>query len=232
MLKVEIMAKDFNNPLVVDGYDEHIRKLIPGYELIHLQVHALLETYLNEHAHILIVGCGTGYELQYLLEQFPKWTFTAIDPAINMLEKSRNYIQKHGTLAERVSFIHADTAVLNSMVEQFDAALAILVSHFVPIENKAIFFQEIVASLKVEGICISVDLTQIETQQELKTLKTMALKTGLSEKQSQTMIERLKHDFHLISANQILTLYHQTGLKQSKTFTQVLNYYGFIGVKL
>lgn len=231
MLKVEIMAKDFNNPLVVDGYDEHIRKLIPGYELIHLQVHALLETYLNPHAHILIVGCGTGYELQYLLEQFPKWTFTAIDPAINMLEKAQNHIQQLA-LAERVNFILGDTAVLNSMGEQFDAALAILVSHFVPIENKAIFFQEIAASLKAEGICISVDLTQIETQQELKTLKCMALKTGLSEKQSQNMIERLKHDFHLISANQILALYHQTGLKQSKTFTQVLNYYGFIGVKL
>ncbi len=30
------MAKDFNHPVVVESYDEHIRKLIPGYELIHL----------------------------------------------------------------------------------------------------------------------------------------------------------------------------------------------------
>ncbi|MFI7905129.1 class I SAM-dependent methyltransferase, partial [Acinetobacter baumannii] len=26
------MAKDFNSPKVVEGYDVHIRKLIPGYE--------------------------------------------------------------------------------------------------------------------------------------------------------------------------------------------------------
>ena len=224
------MAKDFNNPMVVDGYDEHIRKLIPGYELIHLQVHALLETYLNEHAHILIVGCGTGYELQYLLEQFPKWTFTAIDPALNMLEKARNHIQKLA-LTDRVNFIHGDTSILNSSQEKFDAALAILVSHFVPVENKATFFQEIVDSLSPNGLCISVDLTQISTQNELKLLKNVALKTGLAEKQSQAMIERLEHDFYLVSAEALLNLYLQSGLKQIRSFTQILNYYGFIGFK-
>ncbi len=31
------MAKDFNSPKVVEGYDVHIRKLIPGYEVIHQQ---------------------------------------------------------------------------------------------------------------------------------------------------------------------------------------------------
>lgn len=225
------MAKDFNNLMVVDGYDEHIRKLIPGYELIHLQVHALLETYLDPHAHILIVGCGTGYELQYLLEQFPTWTFTAIDPARNMLEKAQNHIQTLA-LSDRVNFIHGDTSTLNSSHEKFDAALAILVSHFVPIENKATFFQDIADCLNPNGLCISVDLTQIETQEELKILKSMALKTGLSEKQSQSMIERLKQDFHLISAHEILALYQQTGLEQTKSFTQVLNYYGFIGFKV
>ena len=90
------MAKDFNNPMVVDGYDDHIRKLIPGYELIHLQVNAILKTYLPEQANLLIVGCGTGYELQYLAEQFPQWTFTAIDPAITMLEKAKSHIEDLG----------------------------------------------------------------------------------------------------------------------------------------
>ena len=82
------MAKDFNQPFVVDGYDAHIRKLIPGYELVHLQISALLKTYLPEQAHILVVGCGTGYELRYLTQQFPQWQFTAIDPAENMLHKA------------------------------------------------------------------------------------------------------------------------------------------------
>ena len=67
------MAKNFNSQHVVDGYDVHIRKLIPGYEVVHQQIQALLKTYVNEHAHVLIVGCGTGYELGYLLQLFPNW---------------------------------------------------------------------------------------------------------------------------------------------------------------
>ena len=42
------MAKDFNSPKVVEGYDEHIRKLIPGYEVIHQQVDAILQSVLPQ----------------------------------------------------------------------------------------------------------------------------------------------------------------------------------------
>ena len=73
------MAKNFHSEVVVASYDDHIRKLIPGYELVHQQIEAILSTELPENAHILIVGCGTGYELSYLLQQHPNWTFTAID---------------------------------------------------------------------------------------------------------------------------------------------------------
>ena len=81
------MAKNFHSEVVVASYDDHIRKLIPGYELVHQQIEAILSTELPETAHILIVGCGTGYELSYLLEQHPDWTFTAIDPSAAMLEQ-------------------------------------------------------------------------------------------------------------------------------------------------
>lgn len=54
------MAKDFNSPKIVEEYDQHIRKLIPGYEIIHQQVDAILQSVLQPIAHILIVGCGTG----------------------------------------------------------------------------------------------------------------------------------------------------------------------------
>ena len=86
------MAKTFNNsPKVVEGYDEHIRKLIPGYEVIHQQVDAILQLVLPPNAHIiLIVGCGTGYELEYLLKRHPNWKFTAVDPSLTMLQKLRN----------------------------------------------------------------------------------------------------------------------------------------------
>lgn len=58
------MAKDFNSSKVVNTYNEHIRKLIPGYELVHQQIQALLKAYIaGNQVHLLIIGCGTGYEL-------------------------------------------------------------------------------------------------------------------------------------------------------------------------
>ena len=50
------MAKDFTSQQVVDGYDQHIRKLIPGYEVVHQQILAVLKTYLPERAHLLVSG--------------------------------------------------------------------------------------------------------------------------------------------------------------------------------
>lgn len=224
------MAKDFNNPIVVDGYDDHIRKLIPGYELIHLQVHALLKIYAPQQAKILVVGCGTGYELRYLAEQFPDWVFTAIDPAPNMIEKAQQYIEDLG-LSYQIKFVQGDTSVLSSLNESFDVALAILVSHFVPNNKKRLFFQDIVNSLSKSGLCLSYELTKILNPQQLDILKIMGLKTGLSEKQAEVMANRIDQDFALISVDEMKCLYREAGFSSVETFAQVLNYYGFIGFK-
>lgn len=82
------MAKDFSSQQVVDGYDQHIRKLIPGYELAHQQILAILQGYLPEKSNVLIIGAGTGYELGYLLQAFPKCRFTVTELSQPMLEKA------------------------------------------------------------------------------------------------------------------------------------------------
>lgn len=224
------MAKDFNNPQVVEGYDQHIRKLIPGYELIHLQVHALLKSHLFDQANILVVGCGTGYELQYLAQKFPEWTFTAIDPALEMLNTAQRHIEDLG-LADRITFIHGDTSVLKTLQQQFDAALSILVSHFVAFEFKQQYFQDIAQALKANGLCLSYDLMQIETDQQRCTLKLLAQATGLTEKQSQAMLDRLAQDFALIDVAGMQKIYQNAGFKAVQTFAQVISYYGFMAFK-
>lgn len=224
------MAKDFNNQQVVEGYDQHIRKLIPGYELIHLQVHAILATYLSPQAEILVVGCGTGYELQYLAERFPQWHFTAIDPAINMLEKAQQHIQQLG-LDKNITFIHGDTSVLHKLDQKFDAALAILVSHFVAHPHKANFFQEIAQSLTTNGLCISYDLMQFEHAKQAQVLKQMVQLTGLAEAQANAMLARLENDFFLMDLIAFKQLLLQVGFKQVESFSQVLSYAGLIAFK-
>ena len=225
------MAKDFQSQTVVDGYDQHIRKLIPGYELVHLQIQAILKTHLPEHAHVLIVGCGTGYELSYLLAQHPTWSFTAVDPSLTMIEKAQQLLSETHRDLTRVHFVHGDTTTALQASAQFDAALAILVAHFIPLEAKPFFFADILRCLKTQAILLSYDLMRSSDDTELKVLQTLCQSNGLTVVQSEKMIERLQQDFYLVSANQMRELLTKVGFHEVRTYSQLLNYYGFFAQK-
>ncbi len=219
------MAKNFHSEVVVVSYDDHIRKLIPGYELVHQQIEAILSTELPETAHMLIVGCGTGYELSYLLEQHPDWTFTAIDPSFAMLEQARKNLNSIDQ--QRVQLIQSTIQELPHL-DTFDAALAILVAHFIPNSEKNGFFQAIYQCLKTNGLALTYDLMQPEDHQDIKIMQKLAQQTGLSMVQSSKMIERLKQDFHLLSAHNFTALLTKVGFKQCKIYCQIMNYHGFL----
>lgn len=224
------MVKDFNHPNVVQSYDEHIRKLIPGYELLHLQIQAILKSHLNAQAKILIAGCGTGYELQYLSQQFPQARFVAFDPASEMLEKAKQGIHDQDRLA-RIEFLHGDSAVLREYADQFDAALIILVTHFLELDTKTIIFKDIYQSLKNSGICLSYDLMAFEYAQQIEHLHSLTQALGLSEKQSNSMVERLANDFDLISIEQMHQVLKLSGFVKVENFCQILNFYGISAFK-
>ncbi|MFP6842601.1 MAG: class I SAM-dependent methyltransferase [Acinetobacter sp.] len=223
------MAKDFKSQSVVDGYDLHIRKLIPGYEVVHQQIQALLKTYVKEHAHILIVGCGTGYELGYLLQLFPHWTFTATDLSTTMLEKAKQYIQPLNA-SHRVQFILSDVTELKNE-QSYDAALSILVTHFVSFQYKSNFFEAIYESLKLQGIFITFDLTKIKSDQELEILKHVCEANGLTTSQSAAMIERLEDDFYPLSEQETFEQLKLSGFDFVERFTQILSYQGYLAIK-
>ncbi len=63
-----------------------------------------LQSVLPPDAHILIVGCGTGYELDYLLKRHPNWQFTAVDPSLTMLQKAQEQVEILGNLPKSLLF--------------------------------------------------------------------------------------------------------------------------------
>lgn len=136
------MAKDFNSQHVVDGYDVHIRKLIPATKWCTNRFKHCSEPMSMNMLHVLIVGCGTGYELGYLLQLFPNWSFTATDLSATMLDKAKQYIQPLDAL-HRVEFALADVDQLKTE-QTYDAALSILVTHFVPYAQKLNFLKQLI----------------------------------------------------------------------------------------
>src|SRR5690606_1343963 len=140
-------------------------------------------------------------------------TFTAIDPSAAMLKqasKNLNSIDR-----QRVQFIQSTIQDLNQP-DTFDAALAILVAHFISNSEKNGFFQAIQQCLKTNGLALTYDLMQPEDQQDIKIMQKLAQQTGLSVVQSNKMVERLEQDFHLLSAQNFKALLTKVGFKQCK----------------
>ena len=220
------MAKDFSSQQVVDGYDQHIRKLIPGYEVVHQQILALLKAHLPERANILIIGAGTGYELGYLLQHFPDCSFTVTELSQAMLDKAQRYAAPWNA-ADRVNFILGQHTQFSGQTK-FDAVLSILVTHFVPFEQKLEFMQGARQCLNAEGIFMTFDLMQFKSELEAGALKQICELNGLSEKQTQAMLHRMRDDFFALNDLQTLEHLQQAGFGKAERFSQILCYQGFI----
>lgn len=139
-----------------ESYDQRFLRMAPLRDSIHILSSAILKD-LPANARILCVGAGTGAELIYLAEKNPGWHFTAVEPSAPMLDVCRRRTQKLG-LQERCTYHHG---YVESLPEQppFDAALSILVSHFILAdEARAAFFRAIAQRLQKGGLLITADL--------------------------------------------------------------------------
>lgn len=138
------------------SYDQQWSRMAPINSALHLLTSAVLAG-LPARAHILCVGAGTGAEILALAQAFPQWRFTAVEPSTPMLAVLRARAEEQG-IAARCLF-HAgylDTLPAN---EAFDAATALLVSHFIQERQARIaFFQRIAERLRPQGTLVSADL--------------------------------------------------------------------------
>ena len=111
-----------------DGYDDRIRRIAPGYDILHGVLASVMTAALGDEAHLLVVGAGTGAEIAAMGEAQPDWHFTAVDPSPEMLARCRERMA--GTdLDGRVEYVCERVEDLSSD-RTFDGATSIFVSHF------------------------------------------------------------------------------------------------------
>ncbi|MGH8282323.1 MAG: class I SAM-dependent methyltransferase [Gammaproteobacteria bacterium] len=150
----EELEANFNQQAA--SYDARQAKVAPVRDGLHLLIQAVLSE-LPGDANILCVGAGTGAELVYLAEKFPRWHFTAVEPAASMLEVCRRRAEELG-IAPRCQFHegYLDSLPLSDL---FDAATCLLVSQFIlERDARSDFFRTIAQRLKPGGILASSDL--------------------------------------------------------------------------
>jgi tRNA (cmo5U34)-methyltransferase len=149
-------ASLFANRERASSYDKMAAKFAPIRDSLYFLIRTVLSD-LPANAKILCVGAGTGAELLYLAQAFPHWQFTAVDPAIPMLDICRQRAEEIG-ITSRCTF-HG--GYLDSLPESdsFDAATALFVSHFImQSEQRCNFFHQIARRLHPQGYLVSADV--------------------------------------------------------------------------
>lgn len=132
-------------------YDRVIRSVVPGYDDLLALVPAILSRRVRRsgQARILVVGAGSGNELDVYGRAEPGWTFVAVEPAREMLKQAEARVAGLG-MAPRVEFFEGALADLPP-TEPFDAATLSLVLHFQPDDGAKLGLLEDMAARLAAG---------------------------------------------------------------------------------
>ncbi|WP_207423940.1 class I SAM-dependent methyltransferase [Desertivirga brevis] len=204
----------------VSHYDNSIRKWFPGYDNLIELLFPLLKSRLAPTADhkILVVGCGSGNELNILARLRPEWEFVGVDPSEQMIALATEKTAK----LPNVRLIKGTVENVN---ESFDAITCILVTHFFEIEVKKEIYHCIYKHLNEGGIFILADITGsknsfnknfdlFKTYQELN-IDDDTLPKGLN---------HIVNDLHYIAEEELISLLKSEGFKKVTKFFQWLIY--------
>ena len=138
-------------------YDKQRASLTPIKDALFLLTRMVLSD-LPAQANILCVGVGTGAELKALAQVNPEWRFTLVEPAAAMMDICREEAEKLD-LSDRCIFHEGYLHTLPG-ADPFDAATAMLVSHFLlDLSERRGFFTEIASRLRPDGWLVNADLS-------------------------------------------------------------------------
>lgn len=225
-------APDFFTQEAAQRYDERNSKLSRISDCMHFLT-ALVLKQLPARARLLCVGVGTGAEIFSLAEAFPEWTFVGVEPSLSMLNVCRERIKAAG-LENRCELVHGYIHDL-PVTEQFDAALSILVAHFIKHEDRLDFFVQMNKHLKTGGYLvnaeISFNLDSPEFPSILKGWEQVQTLMGGTPESIATLPTQLRQMLSVLPPEETENIIKHSGIKMPIRFFQALMISGWYGKK-
>jgi len=205
-------------------YDSRYEKLSAMRDALYLLTSGVLAD-LPEEARILCVGAGTGNELIYLAQKYPRWQFTAVEPSPSMLEICRRKADEHN-ITSRCVFHEGYLDSLPPTVP-FDAATSLLVSQFLlATADRIDFFAEIAKRLRPGGYLVNADLASDTTTESYESLLNVWIRlmreTGSTPEQLKTMREVYRRDVAVLPVEQVGSLITAGGFEPPALFLQTV----------
>ena len=151
--KPENMAAFFD--LRAAGYDDHMRdNIFPGTFVQFYQAMSSPIEKTDEPLHILDLGCGTGLEIEALLQRVPNAWITGVDLSANMLELLRKRYIAH---MSQITLVADSYLTMPFGAQAYDHILSVLTVHHLLRDTKRELYVKIHAALKPGGKYIEGD---------------------------------------------------------------------------
>lgn len=221
MDKVEI----FENERAT-GYNQFVETWIPNYHYFLDRLPKLLsETKIKD---LLVVGCGTGNEIERFIQAPEKWKISGVDPSPEMIKQATEKLQKY----DNVMLVEGLVSDLD-IEKKYGAASLLLVLHFLEDKgNKLNLLKDIAERLVSGATFVMLDITGDEEQihQNLKVLR-LLLPSGVDEEQVTNRLNRIENELFPVSEERLSELCEEAGFESPLRFFQSSIYMGWLTKK-
>lgn len=144
----EEMAAFFD--LRAAGYDQHMREYIFEGTTLAPLYQALCEPIerTDEPLQILDLGCGTGLEIEYLLQRVPNAVITGVDLSTGMLEQLR---RSYSAQMSQITLVTDSYLTMPLGTQAYDHIISAMANHHLLHDAKRQLYVRIHAALKPGG---------------------------------------------------------------------------------
>jgi tRNA (cmo5U34)-methyltransferase len=197
-------------------YDDIARTVIPGYEQLFQATLALLRLRIGREARVLVVGCGTGREMEAFARSEPGWLLTGVDPSPRMIEVSRKVVARL-QIEDRVHLVQGEVGDVEQE-PSFDAATVLNVMHFLPDDGSKQELMQSVADRVRPGAPVALfDLHGDRDSTAFRALEPgwvefMSIR-GLQGDALQSFLDRLRKGIAYVPESRVLEICEQADLQ-------------------
>jgi len=204
------------------GYNQFVTTWIPNYEYYLDCLPKLLRDVVQKD--LLVVGCGTGNEIQKFVQDAAHWRITGIDPSPEMTQQANSRFQNRAEVTIREGLV-SDLDIQ----KKYNAATLSLVLHFLDDEgSKLQLLTDIADRLAAGATFILLDITgdQQQIKQNLHILR-LLLPDDLDQQQIEHRLTRIENELCLVSEDRISELLQEAGFEPPLRFFQSSIYMGW-----